>query len=73
MKKETIQIADRICTIYKSEQPEYLLIQPIDEHDLEVLDNEEAVIQSLTNKSFTPGIRRIASLWPWLTPRPQKV
>ena len=53
MKKETFQIADRICTIYESEQPEYLLIQPIDEHDLEVLDNEVAMVQSLTNKSFT--------------------
>ena len=37
----------------KSEQTEYLLIQPIDEHDLEVLDNQVAVIQSLTNRSFT--------------------
>jgi predicted alpha/beta superfamily hydrolase len=53
MKKETIQIADRTCTIYKSEHPEYLLIQPIDEHDLELLDNEVAVIQSQTNKPFT--------------------
>ena len=34
MKKETVQISDRTCTIYKSERPEYLLIQPIDEHDL---------------------------------------
>ena len=48
MKKETVLIADRTCTIYRSEHPEYLLIQPIDEHDLEVLDNEVAVIQSLT-------------------------
>ena len=53
MKKETIQIADRTCTIYKSKHPEYLLIQPIDEHYLELLDNEVAVIQSQTNKPFT--------------------
>ena len=53
MKKDTVQISDRTCTIYKSEHPEYLLIQPIDEHDLEVLDNEVATIESLTNKSFT--------------------
>ena len=53
MKKDTVQIADRTCTLYKSEKPEYLLIQPIDEHDLEVLDNEVATIESLTNKFFT--------------------
>ncbi len=53
MKKETILIADKTCIIYKSEQPEYLLIQPVDEYDLDVLDNEVVAIQSLTNKSFT--------------------
>ena len=72
MKKETVQIADRTCTIYKSEQPKYLLIQPIDEHDLEVLDNEVAVIQSLTNKSFTLVAFEIkdwqSELTPWTAP-----
>ena len=72
MKKETVQIADRTCTIYKSEQPEYLLIQPIDEHDLEVLDNEVAVIHSLTNKSFTLVAFEIKDwqreLTPWTAP-----
>ena len=72
MKKETVQIADRTCTIYKSEQPGYLLIQPIDEHDLEVLDNEVVVIQSLTNKSFTLVAFEIkdwqSELTPWTVP-----
>ena len=72
MKKETVQIADRTCTIYKSEQPEYLLIQPIDEHDLEVLDNEVATVQSLTNKSFTLVAFEIkdwqSELTPWTAP-----
>ena len=53
MKKETFLIADRTCIVYESEQPEFLLLQPIDEHDLEVLDNEVAVIQSLTSRPFT--------------------
>ena len=70
--KETIQIANRTCTIYKSEQPEYLLIQPIDEHDLEVLDNEVATVQSLTNKSFTLVAFEIkdwqSELTPWTSP-----
>ena len=72
MKKDTIQISDRTCTIYKSEHPEYLLIQPIDEHDLEVLDNEVATIESLTNKSFTLVAFEIkdwqSELTPWTAP-----
>ena len=72
MKKETILIADKTCIIYKSEQPEYLLIQPIDEHDLEALDNEVAVVQSLTNKSFTLVAFKIkdwqSELTPWTAP-----
>ena len=72
MKKDTVQISDRTCTIYKSEQPEYLLIQPIDEHDLEVLDNEVATIESLTNKFFTLVAFEIkdwqSELTPWTSP-----
>ena len=72
MKKDTVQIADRTCTLYKSEKPEYLLIQPIDEHDLEVLDNEVATIESLTNKSFTLVAFEIkdwqSELTPWTAP-----
>ena len=72
MKKDTVQISDRTCTIYKSEHPEYLLIQPIDEHDLEVLDNEVATIESLTNKSFTLVAFEIkdwqSELTPWTAP-----
>ena len=72
MKKDTVQISDRTCTIYKSEKPEYLLIQPIDEHDLEVLDNEVATIESLTNKSFTLVAFEIkdwqSELTPWTAP-----
>jgi hypothetical protein len=72
MKKETIQIANRTFTIYNSEQSEYLLIQPVDEHDFEVLDNEVAVIQSLTKKSFTLVAFEIkdwqSELTPWTAP-----
>ena len=72
MKKETVLIADRTCTIYRSEHPEVLLIQPIDEHDLEVLDNEVEVIQSLINKSFVLVAFKIkdwqSELTPWTAP-----
>ncbi len=40
MEKEEIQIAGRTCWIYKAEQPDFLLIQPVDSHDLEVMDKE---------------------------------
>ncbi len=56
-------IANRTCTVYvatphsdkrseKSEQPDFLLIQPIDEHDLELLDNEVETMQSLSHKTW---------------------
>ena len=72
MKKETFLIADRTCIVYESEQPEFLLLQPIDEHDLEVLDNEVATIQSLTSKPFTLVAFEIkdwqGELTPWTAP-----
>jgi predicted alpha/beta superfamily hydrolase len=72
MEKESILIADRTCTIYKSGQPDYLLVQPIDEHDLEVLDNEVETILSLTDKPFTLVAFEIkdwqSELTPWTAP-----
>ena len=72
MGKECLQIADRTCTVYKSEQPNYLLIQPIDEHDLEVLDNEVETMLSLTDKPFTLAAFEIKDwlreLTPWSAP-----
>ncbi|WP_251439943.1 alpha/beta hydrolase-fold protein [Veillonella intestinalis] len=40
MNKKTLNIGNKICTIYSGENPEFFLIQPVDEHDLEVLDKE---------------------------------
>lgn len=83
MKKESILIADRICSVYmatphaeqnsdKSERADCLLIQPIDEHDLEVLDNEVKTIMSLTDKPFTFVAFEIkdwqSELTPWAAP-----
>ena len=72
MKKETVPIADRSCTLYTSEKPECLLIQPIDAHDLQVLDNEVAVIQSLTSRPFMLVGFEIrdwqSELTPWMAP-----
>ena len=72
MKKETIQIADRKCVVYKAGQPELLLIQPIDNHDLEVMDNEVAIIASLSKKPFVLVAFEVkdwfGELTPWTAP-----
>ena len=72
MKKETIQIAGRNCTIYRADKPECLLIQPVDDHDLEVLDNEVATIMSLTDKPFSLIAFEVQDwqndLTPWAAP-----
>lgn len=72
MEKNTILIADRICTIYKSEKAEFLLIQPIDEHDLEILDSEVELIRSLTDKPCTFVAFEVkdwqGELTPWAAP-----
>ena len=83
MEKESVLIVNRTCTVYiatlhsdkrseKSGQSDYLLIQPIDEHDLEVLDNEVQTIQSLTDKPFTLVAFEIkdwqSELTPWAAP-----
>jgi len=70
MEKERILIADRDCTVYKSAQPDYLLIQPIDEHDLEALDNEVETMLSLTDKPFTLVAFEIKDWQRELTPWP---
>ena len=38
--KQVLQIADRQCTLYTSEQPQVLLIQPVGEHEYATLDTE---------------------------------
>jgi len=40
MKGTGVNISGRECRLYKNSNAEFLLVQPIDEHDLEVLDQE---------------------------------
>ena len=72
MEKEEIQIAGRTCWIYKAEQPDFLLIQPVDSHDLEVMDKEVAAIESLTTKHFVLVAFEVkdwqSELTPWAAP-----
>ena len=53
LRKEKFVIDNRECIGYISENTQYLLIQPVDEHDIEVLDNEVAEIQKNTDKQFS--------------------
>ena len=53
LRKEKFVIDNKECIGYISENTQYLLIQPVDKHDIEVLDNEVAEIQKNTDKEFS--------------------
>jgi len=53
MKCTVTDISGRKCYLYKNHSAEFLLIQPIDEHDLEVLDQEVEIIKELSGKPFS--------------------
>ena len=53
MNRKEHAISDRTCYLYKDEAAKHLLIQPIDEHDLEVLDQEFKAIKELSDKPFS--------------------
>lgn len=52
-RKENFVIDNKSCIGYITDTEKYLLIQPVDEHDIEVLDNEVAEIQKNTEKQFS--------------------
>ncbi len=70
--KHTLTIEHRQCHIYTADSPKYLLIQLVDEHDLEVLDNEVAEIGRRTTAPFILAAFRIhdwnSELSPWTAP-----
>ena len=72
MEKGTTLIGGRNCVIYKASRPECLLIQPVDSHDLEGLDDEVATIESLTMKPFVLVAFQVREwqhdLTPWAAP-----
>lgn len=63
-----IQIEGRKCVIYKTGQSEILLLQPIDNHDLEVMDNEVKIIESQTMKPFVLVAFEVKGWFDELTP-----
>lgn len=55
MKKLNLKIEGKECILYmkENENTEYVLIQPVDEHDIDVLDNEVRYISENTSKNFS--------------------
>lgn len=72
LRKENFFIDNKECIGYISADTQYLLIQPVDEHDIEVLDNEVAEIQKNTEKQFSLIAFKIEDwnneLSPWEAP-----
>lgn len=72
MTKETIEVAGRCCSIYTADGSKYLLIQPVDEHDQNILDNEVAVIMSQAEHPFSLIAFEVrdwqSELAPWAAP-----
>ena len=72
MTKKEYTLSDRTCFLYQDEAAKHLLIQPIDEHDLEVLDQEVEAIKELSDKPFSLVAFMIKDwnqeLTPWVAP-----
>ena len=66
------QIGGKTCYIYDCGSSDVLLIQPVDDHDIEVLDSEVAEIERLAGKDFTLAAFKVddwnADLSPWEAP-----
>ncbi|WP_036929302.1 alpha/beta hydrolase-fold protein [Prevotella sp. MA2016] len=72
MTKNEISLNGRGCFLYRDEAATHLLIQPIDEHDLEVLEQEVEAIRNLSDKPFSLVAFMIEDwnqeLTPWAAP-----
>ena len=72
MTKKEYTLSDRTCFLYQDAEAIHLLIQPIDEHDLEVLDQEVKAIKELSDKPFSLLAFMIKDwnqeLTPWAAP-----
>ena len=74
MKEEILskQIGGKNCYIYDCGSSDVLLIQPVDDHDLEVLDSEVAEISRRAGIGFTLAAFKVddwnADLSPWEEP-----
>ena len=74
MKKLNLKIEGKECILYmkENENTEYVLIQPVDEHDIDALDNEVRYISENISKNFSLAAFKIddwnSELTPWEMP-----
>ena len=72
MTKKEYTLSDRTCFLYQDAAATHMLIQPIDEHDLELLDQEVEAIKELSDKPFSLVAFMIKDwnqeLTPWVAP-----
>lgn len=72
MLNDTFITGGKRCFVYSAPSPEYLLIQPADERELELLDSEAGHIGSQTDKPFVLAAFEVkdwnSELSPWEAP-----
>lgn len=72
MKSEVVNVSGKECYLYFQPGTKYLLIQPVDEHDLDLLDKEVGLIQRLSDKPFGLAAFKVndwnSELTPWSAP-----
>ena len=72
MKKELINIADRKCIAYAGEEPDFLLIQPVNEFEMNNLELQVEMIAKKTGKSLLFAAFEVKiwneELTPWSAP-----
>lgn len=52
MNKTFMTIENRSCTVYSDKAPEFILIQPADKREIDLLDKQTAHIKTLTSRPF---------------------
>ena len=71
MQKETYEIDGRLCDVISFGEPRFLLLQPVDEHDLDGLEREAALIAE-TESPFALAAFKVEDwnreLSPWDAP-----
>ena len=68
-KRETI-ISGRECILFDNASADCLLVQPVDDHDSELLEQEVKQIQALSDKPFSLVAFRVGDWNKELTPWP---
>ena len=72
MKSEVVNVSGKECYLYIQPGAKYLLIQPVDKHDLDLLDKEVELIHSLSEMPFTLAAFKVndwnSELAPWAAP-----